>query len=291
MHQTIQPHETWKNKMIHKLRCSPGLRGTLYLTAAAASLELAFRLTDHTQPYSTVVGHTKAAPLVVLLTGIGLYLQSERTIILDQTTVRHTAVQTLRGIGVGIGAYLTWIGVATTCGWVSLPHWGWTADSLSNVLLSAGILGLGHLAVAWNEEQVFRGYGFDTLRQSIGGWGAATFLIPLFAFGHGLTLDPIKLQGFMIVGAVLTLMRVQSGSIWLGVGYHWTWNFMQTGLFGPVAAEPSLRPMQVDGPYKWVGKPGSPEPGMLNTVIQCAIGISLGVLWLVKKRRELRGLQ
>jgi membrane protease YdiL (CAAX protease family) len=286
MQQTLQPRDTWKNKIVNGLRGSPGLRGTLYLTAAAASLELGFRLTDHRLPYGTVIGHIKTVPLVVLLTGVGLYLQSKQPLSVAQTTVRQMAMQTLRGVGIGVGAYLTWIGVATTCGWASLPRWGWTATSLRNVLQSAAILGVGHLAVAWNEEQVFRGYGFDTLRQAIGGWGAAAILIPLFAIGHGLTLDLIKLQGFMITGAVLTLMRVQSGSIWFGVGYHWMWNFMQTGLFGPAEAEPSLRPMQLDGPYQWVGKPGSPEPGLLSTVIQCAVGVGIGLLWLAKKRRD-----
>jgi uncharacterized protein len=291
MQQTIQPRDTWKNKIVNGLRRSPGLRGTLYLTAAAASLELVFRLNDHTQPYSVVIGHMKTAPLVVLLTGVGLYLQSERTIDVDRTTMHQTAMQTLRGVGIGVGAYLGWIGVATACGWATFPNWGWTATSLSNVLQSAVILGVGHLAVAWNEEQVFRGYGFDTLRQAIGGWGAAGILVPLFAIGHSFTLDLIKLQGFLITGAVLTLMRVQSGSIWLAVGYHWAWNFMQTGLFGPATAEPSIRPMLVNGPYKWVGKPGSPEPGLLNTLIQCAVGVGIGLLWLAKKRHELRGKQ
>lgn len=227
----------------------------------------------------------KTAPLVVLLTGIGLYLQSERPIGVDRTTVQQTAVQTLRGVGIGVGAYLGWIGVATACGWASFPSRTGATISLSNALQSAAILGVGHLAVAWNEEQVFRGYGFDTLRQAIGGWGAAAILIPLFAIGHSFTLDLIKLQGFLITGAVLTLMRVQSGSIWLAVGYHWAWNFMQTGLFGPTTAEPSIRPMLVDGPYHWVGKPGHPEPGLLSLAIQCVVGIGVGICWFFKRRQ------
>jgi uncharacterized protein len=221
----------------------------------------------------------------VVLTGVGLYLQSERALVVDRATARQAAMQALRGVGIGVGAYLTWIGVATTCGWATMPNWGWTANSLSNVLKSAALLGVGHLAVAWNEEQVFRGYGFDSLSQAIGGRGAAAILIPLFAFGHGLTLDLLNLQGFMILGSVLTLIRVQNGSIWVAVGYHWAWNFMQTGLFGPVTAEPSIRPMLVDSPRKWVGKPGCPEPGLLSTVIQCAVGVGIGLLWLAKKRQ------
>ena len=96
---------------------------------------------------------------------------------------------------------------------------------------------------------------------------------------------------FTITGGVLTVMRVESGSIWFGVGYHWAWNVMQTSLFGPAAAEPSLRPMVVDGPYHWVGKPGFPEPGLLNMCIHGAVGVGLGMLWLLKKRRQSRKQQ
>jgi uncharacterized protein len=132
---------------------------------------------------------------------------------------------------------------------------------------------------------VSQGYGFDTLREAVGGWGATAILTPLFTLGHGLSLNALQILNFVVVGGVFTLMRVETGSIWFGVGYHWMWNFMQTGLFGPSAAEPSIRPMQVDGPYQWVGKPGSPEPGLLSTVIQCAVGVGIGLLWLAKKRR------
>jgi hypothetical protein len=33
---------------------------------------------------------------------------------------------------------------------------------------SAALLSGGHLAVAWNEAMVFRGYGFETMRERLG---------------------------------------------------------------------------------------------------------------------------
>ena len=87
-------------------------------------------------------------------------------------------------------------------------------EGLSKNPQSAALLGVGHLAVAWNEEQIFRGYGFDTLRQAVGGWGAVAILAPLFALEHVVPTKALQFLSFTITGGVLTVMRVESGSIW-----------------------------------------------------------------------------
>jgi membrane protease YdiL (CAAX protease family) len=288
MQETLYSPNSWKRKIIDTLRRSAGLRGTLYLTAAAAALEGVYYIQDKSLPYNVIRLHMKTAPIVGALTCLGLYAQNKYPVSIRLKTVQKPLIQTIRGAGLGIGAYTTWLVVATNCGWMTFQGWGWDTASVHKTLRSAALLGVGHLAVAWNEEQVFRGYGFDSLRQALGGWGAVAILAPLFAISHGLSSSILQFVSFVIAGGILTLMRVESKSIWFGVGYHWMWNFMQTGLFGPATAEPSFRPIVVDGPYQWVGKPGSPEPGLLSTMIQCAVGIGIGLLWLAKRRRESR---
>ncbi len=39
---------------------------------------------------------------------------------------------------------------------------------MNAVLRSVAYQGVGHLAVSWNEEMVFRGYGFETVRAALG---------------------------------------------------------------------------------------------------------------------------
>jgi len=47
------------------------------------------------------------------------------------------------------------------------------------------------LAVAWNEEMVFRGYAFEMVREALGQGKALAVLIPGFALYHGLDSQQI----------------------------------------------------------------------------------------------------
>ena len=76
----------------------------------------------------------------------------------------RASAQALQGTGLGTAAFLAWLGIAAAKKWISAPAWGWEQAPIREVLRSATVLGLGHLAVAWNEEMVFRGYGFETVR-------------------------------------------------------------------------------------------------------------------------------
>src|SRR6185295_10783199 len=102
----------WKDKITNKLRRSPGLRGTLYLTAAAATLEGVYFLQDKSLPYNAIRLHMKTAPIVGVLTCVGLYFQSEHVDKIDWSTMRKALRQTLQGAALGIGAYLTWVSIA-----------------------------------------------------------------------------------------------------------------------------------------------------------------------------------
>jgi len=183
----------------------------------------------------------------------------------------------------GAGAFLAWLGIAKAKQWVSTPAWGWEQASMNEVVRSAALLGVGHLAVAWNEEMVFRGYGFETVRDALGQSKAVAVLIPGFALYHG--LDPQHLLGMLAGGATLMLLRLHSDALWMPVGYHWAWNVLQTAIFGAPGSAPSLRPLQVHGPERWMGRPGAPEPGLLSTLVHLAVAL---LLWLWMRRSDTR---
>jgi len=168
--------------------------------------------------------------------------------------------------------------VAATRGWISIPYWGWEHASATALIRSTAFMSVGYLAAAWNEEMVFRGYGFETLRAAIGQRAATGVLIPVFGLYHGLNgLNSQLLVGTMAAGTALTMLRLYSDALWLPVGYHWVWNILQTAVFGPPDAAPSIRPLQVHGPYFWVGRPGNPEPGVLSTCIHFTMAL---LVWL-----------
>jgi uncharacterized protein len=128
---------------------------------------------------------------------------------------------------------------------------------------------------------VFRGYGFETVRAALGQANAVAVLIPGFALYHG--LDPQQLLGMLAGGTTLMLLRLHSNALWRAVGYHWAWNVLQTTVFGVSELAPSVRPLQVHGPERWMGKPGRPEPGLLSTLVHLVI--ALLVWWLLWRGR------
>jgi membrane protease YdiL (CAAX protease family) len=154
---------------------------------------------------------------------------------------------------------------------------------MNEVLRSVALLGVGHLAVSWNEEMVFRGYGFETVREAVGQGKAVAVLIPGFALYH--SLNPQQFLGMLAGGTTRMLLRLHSDALWLTVGYHWTWNVLQTAIFGTPGSAPSIRPLQVHGPERWMGKPGAPEPGLLSTLVQLVMAL---LLWLWMRRNGAR---
>ena len=126
---------------------------------------------------------------------------------------------------------------------------------MADVVRSVALLGAGHLAVAWNEEMVFRGYGFETVRQALGQGKALAVLIPGFALYHG--LDPQQIVGMLAGGTTLMLLRLHTDALWMPVGYHWAWNVLQTAIFGASGSASSIRSLRVHGSARWMGRPGA----------------------------------
>jgi hypothetical protein len=193
--------------------------------------------------------------------------------------LRQGAHQALQGIGLGAAAFLTWLGIAKAKGWVSAPAWGWQQTPMNAVLRSVARQGVSHLAVSWNEAMVFRGYGFETVRAALGQGKAVALLIPGFALYHGLEMQ--QLLGMLAGGTTLMLLRLHTDALWMPVGYHWGWNVLQTAVFGAPDSAPSIRPLQIQGSERWMGRPGEPEPGLLSTLVQLALAL---LVWLWIRR-------
>jgi hypothetical protein len=232
--QTIRPI-SW---LADELPRSPGMRSIAYLSGAVVILEASRSGIDFTRPEATVRLHLRVFPSSAALTYLMLRLEgrTEMTLI----PIRRELAHALLGAGVGATAWLLVLGVAHAKEWVSLPAWGWQQTQPIAVIRAVMLNGIGQLAIAWNEEMLFRGYGFETLRAVVGTGATAGLLIPLFAVYHG--FRPRVLVGMSIAGTLFTVLRLQTHGLWFGVGYHWAWNVMQTAVFGPPDGLPSIRP-------------------------------------------------
>jgi Type II CAAX prenyl endopeptidase Rce1-like len=151
---------------------------------------------------------------------------------------------------------------------------------MNEVLRSVARQGVGHLAVSWNEEMVFRGYGFETVREALGQGKAVAVLIPGFALYHG--LDPQQVLGMLAGGATLMLLRLHTDALWMPVGYHWAWNVLQTAIFGTSDSAPSVRPLQVQGPSAgWANRVPLSQGCLARWCIwrwRCSSGCGCGVV-------------
>jgi hypothetical protein len=268
-----------------ELQRSPAVRSIAYLSGAVVILEASRSGIDFTRPEATVRLHLTVFPASAALTYLMLRIEGRAD--MTPVPIRRELAHALLGAGVGATAWLVVLGIARAKAWVSLPAWGWQQTPPTAVVRAVMLNGIGQLAVAWNEEMLFRGYGFETLRAAVGTGTSAGLLIPLIALKHG--FRPRVLVGMSIAGTLFTVLRLQTHGVWFGIGYHWAWNVMQTAAFGPPDGLPSIRPLHVhDDASAWMGRPGFPEPGWFPTLASLAVTITAGAIWWLQSRQRTR---
>ncbi len=132
---------------------------------------------------------------------------------------------------------------------------------------------------ATNEELVFRGYPFQKLVESLGPPGAVAVSSAFFGLAHLENSHHtwISTLNTMLVGIPLCLAYLRTRSLWMPVGMHFTWNFVQGFVFGlPVSGytfSTSLLNAHVHGAAWLTGSEYGPEGGLLSTIVVVGAGI------------------
>ena len=144
------------------------------------------------------------------------------------------------------------------------------------------------LYVAVGEEIIFRGVLFRWIDEK---WGfIAALLISSLLFG-GLHIGQpgatwwsslaIAIEAGLLLGAAYKY----SGTLWLPVGIHWAWNFVQGNVFGFQVsggdAGNSLIHASVKGPDFLTGGPFGAEASIITVVLGLALS-----LWFIGKARK-----
>lgn len=252
-------------------------RSAIYLGGCVAFLELALLTHDQTRPYSTERLHIALLPVITGWTMLWRWLEKPHRLVWH-TPSRQVVRHIRNGMLMGSLSFGGWLVIARGCGWATLPAWGWIDTPPQAIWHSIVMFSLGNAAIVWNEEQIFRGYGFESLAQAVGTPLAATILTILFALAHG--GGTRRFMALSALGTTLFLIRLRDNGIAGSVGYHWASNIMQTAVFGNPTAEPSLYPLHVHGPAAWVGRPGTAEGGWLDILVSTLVNIVLaGLVW------------
>ena len=145
--------------------------------------------------------------------------------------VRHGGGAALRELlaGLAIGALLmsTVIAVLALLGSYHVVDVGWSTGILAG--LGAGVL------AGFTEEILFRGILLRLIEGWVGTWWALAITSFLFGISHlgnahatVFGAVAIALEAGILLGACYLLTR----RLWLAIGLHAAWNFVQGGIFG-----------------------------------------------------------
>ena len=149
---------------------------------------------------------------------------------------------------------------------------------------------------AADEELVFRGYPFQRLVDVGGPVFAVITLSALFGFAH--LRNPfqtwISTINTALVGVMLAICYLRTRALWLPLGIHFAWNFVQGFVLGlPVSGMvfPSgILQAKISGPFWFSGGAYGPEGSIL-----CSGVIAAGTVYFFVSRRifatsEMQGL-
>jgi membrane protease YdiL (CAAX protease family) len=138
------------------------------------------------------------------------------------------------------------------------------------------------------EEILFRGYPLQTLTRAQLAWLGVLLTSVPFAAVH--LRNPNAVPGFTFVntalaGVWLALAYLRTRSLWLPLGLHWSWNWVQASLLGlPVSGIERITPAPLlratnAGPDWLTGGAYGIEGGAACTV---ALLVSIVVIWRLK---------
>ena len=143
--------------------------------------------------------------------------------------LRRLAPETGKGLGVGFFYFVAVVGVMYACGVYRVASFG---SNQPSALVNAFLLGI---TTAVGEELLFRGVLFRWIDEK---WNFAAALIVsslLFGFLHlsnpGATWWSslaIAIEAGLLLGAAYKY----SGTLWLPIGIHWAWNYVQGNVLG-----------------------------------------------------------
>ena len=188
------------------------------------------------------------------------------------------------GLGLGIGSLMI-LAVGAVESALGVAQFSWGQLAPSPFLGWGGALLVLLFVAATNEELMFRGYPFQRLAESIGAPGAVAVFSALFGLVHlgNPNHTAVSTLNTVLVGVPLSIGYLRTRALWMPVGIHFAWNFLQGfGLGLPISGFSvplSVLNAQVSGNVLLTGGRYGPEASVLTTMVIIA---ATGYLWRTK---------
>ena len=184
----------------------------------------------------------------------------------------------LRELGIGLligsGLYTAGVLVLMVLGFARI-------EGMSPVSIMIPAIAMA-ISSGFLEELLFRGALFRIVEEWLGSWASVIISSVVFGFVH-LMNPAATLTGAIFIsieaGLLLAAAYMLTRRLWLGIGFHISWNYTQSAVFGGVVsggvAEPGLFKTVFTGPDLITG--GS--FGLEASLIPCLLATTTGV-WL-----------
>ncbi|MGD0922231.1 MAG: CPBP family intramembrane glutamic endopeptidase [Terriglobia bacterium] len=199
------------------------------------------------------------------------------------------------GMGLGIGTLMI-LSVGALEQFLGMAHFAVNSASPGQFAgWGVGLLVFLFVA-ATDEELIYRGYPFQRLVDALGPGGAVVLFAGAFGLVHLRNPDHTWLSTLntMLVGVPLAVAYLRTRALWLPVGIHLAWNYVQgCGLGLPVSGIRmpfSFFRAEGNGSELLTGGPYGPEGGLLATGVIVAATVYLSLSRSIYISREMRAL-
>ncbi|MCQ3937643.1 MAG: CPBP family intramembrane metalloprotease domain-containing protein [Chloroflexi bacterium] len=265
------------------------------LRLPASQLGLAFILSFAMVAIMAIMDYSmEPRPSLILSRTIGVLLAAGAILLLGRTFQRKTLEEigiSLRGAaplilqGALIGIFMTGmiVGVMMLMGWYQILDVDVDALAIGRTLTA-------FFLVALFEELLFRGVLFWQLDNMFGSWLALLITSAFFGITHLgnanatlWTALAVAIGGGLSLGAAYLMTR----NVWVAVGLHWMWNFLQGPIFGfSVSGNATYKALTaaIHGPALWTGGAFGADAG-LPALIAATLA-SAAMLWIAARRKH-----
>ena len=193
--------------------------------------------------------------------------------------LKHTGI----GLLWGVLMMAAIIGIFALCGWYKIVGCCFNVAVVYRLLMT-------YFVVAVGEEIVFRGIMFRLLDSQFNVWVA--LLISAVVFGIAHIINPnatvVSTIGISLASGVLFgLLFKYYRTLWVPIGIHWSWNFVQGTVTGsPVSGmvpDYSILNSVTSGPELLTGGSFGPEASIILMILGLVLCILVGAKLIVRK--------
>lgn len=142
------------------------------------------------------------------------------------------------------------------------PKFSWTLIIQLLIFIFVGI----------NEELFCRGYCMTVLKQTNISWVPIVVSSVIFALMHSFNdgIGLIAYTNLFLFGITMGYLFIKTKNIWMGIGYHITWNYFQGNIFGFLVSgnvTDSIYTVKTVNPNIINGSGFGPEGGLVVTIL------------------------